>query len=163
MPGGINRYQIDYIMVKQRFKNQSKDSRSYSEPDIDSDHNVVIMKYRLILKKLNEKETIKWNLDNLKDEEKTKCLRQIIKQEVDNGLKSNDNIENRWKTIEQGILKGTEKVLGKEINKKKKPWITAEIIKLMGERRKYKTINTEHGRQKYKELRVVYCGTRTDT
>lgn len=152
MPGDINRYQIDYIMVKQRFKNQAKDSRSYAGPDIDSDHNVVIMKYRLNLKKLKKKESTKWNLDSLKDEEKIKCLQQEIKQEID-GVEPNDNIENRWKQIEQGIIKGTEKVLGKKINKNKKPWITAEIINLMDQRRKYKNISTEQGQQKYRQLR----------
>lgn len=38
----MNRYQIDYIMVKNRFKNQVKESRSYPEADIDSDHNLVM-------------------------------------------------------------------------------------------------------------------------
>lgn len=42
MPGDMNRYQIDYIMVKNRFKNQVKESRSYPEADIDSDHNLVM-------------------------------------------------------------------------------------------------------------------------
>ena len=47
MPGDIGRYQIDYIMVRQRFKNQVKDCRSYPGPDIDSDHTLVMMKYKL--------------------------------------------------------------------------------------------------------------------
>ncbi|XP_025423375.1 craniofacial development protein 2-like isoform X1 [Sipha flava] len=37
MPGDISRYQIDYIMVKNRFKNQVKESISYPGADIDSD------------------------------------------------------------------------------------------------------------------------------
>ena len=37
-PGDGNRYQIDYIMIKQRYRNSIKDARSYSGPEADTDH-----------------------------------------------------------------------------------------------------------------------------
>jgi len=37
MPGDISIYQINYIMVRKRFKNQVKDCRTYPGVDIDSD------------------------------------------------------------------------------------------------------------------------------
>lgn len=40
MPGDIKRYQIAFIMIKNRFKNQDKDSRSYPGADIDSGHSL---------------------------------------------------------------------------------------------------------------------------
>lgn len=44
-------------MVKNRFKNQVKESRSYPEADIDSDHNLVMMKCKLKFKrKMGKKE-----------------------------------------------------------------------------------------------------------
>lgn len=43
IPGDINRYQIDYIIIKNRFKNQTKDSRNYPGADVNSDHNLVMM------------------------------------------------------------------------------------------------------------------------
>jgi len=51
MPGDINIYQINYIMVKKRFRNQVKDCRSYPGADIDSDHNLLMMKSNQISRK----------------------------------------------------------------------------------------------------------------
>lgn len=69
MPGDINRYQIDYIMVKNRFKNQVKKSRSYPGADIDSDHNLVMMKCELKFKSITDKkkEIVQWKIKNLRD------------------------------------------------------------------------------------------------
>lgn len=47
IPGDNSRYQIDYILVKNRFKNQIKCCKTYSNADCDSDHNPVIMKCKL--------------------------------------------------------------------------------------------------------------------
>jgi len=53
-PGDIGhqRYQIDYILVRQQFRNGVKSSASYLGADIDSDHNLVAMKMRVKLKKI---------------------------------------------------------------------------------------------------------------
>lgn len=39
-------------MVKKRFRNQVKDDRNYLGADINSDHNVVMMKYDLKFKRI---------------------------------------------------------------------------------------------------------------
>jgi len=71
MPRGGNRYQLDYILVRKRYKNQIKHSKSYPGPDIDSDHNLVIMENRLCLKKSvrNQETKKKWCVEKLKQEE----------------------------------------------------------------------------------------------
>ncbi|XP_025406587.1 craniofacial development protein 2-like [Sipha flava] len=69
MPGDVGRYQIDFIMVKNRFKNQVKDSRSYPGADIDSDHNLVMMKCNLNFKKIKRRgNTNRWQTNKLKEE-----------------------------------------------------------------------------------------------
>ena len=40
----LARFQIDYIMVKHRYRNAVKKSYSYPGADCDSDHNLVLMK-----------------------------------------------------------------------------------------------------------------------
>lgn len=45
-PGDRNRYQIDFTLVKTKFRNQIKSSY-----DIDSDHNLVMAKYNIKFKK----------------------------------------------------------------------------------------------------------------
>ncbi|VVC44948.1 Endonuclease/exonuclease/phosphatase [Cinara cedri] len=54
-PGDIRKAQIDYIMVKNRFKNQVKNSKSYPGADIGSDHNLVVAKCESKFKKLEKK------------------------------------------------------------------------------------------------------------
>ena len=69
-PGDISRYQLDYIIVRQRYKKSVKSSHSYPGADIGSDHNMVMMslaelklkriqrpkrKRRLDLEELNKK------------------------------------------------------------------------------------------------------------
>lgn len=51
MRGDVGSYKIYIIMVKNRFKNQVKDNRSNPSADIDNDHNLLMLKYNLKLKK----------------------------------------------------------------------------------------------------------------
>lgn len=51
MPGEIAHYQIYYILVKNCSKNQLKFCKTYPCADCDSDHNLIMVKYKLRLKK----------------------------------------------------------------------------------------------------------------
>ena len=46
----MRRFQIDYILVKQRFRNPVKDCKNYPGADISSDHNLIAMKCQLKFK-----------------------------------------------------------------------------------------------------------------
>ena len=68
-PGDIDekRYQIDYILVRQRFRNSVKSSKSYPGADIDSDHNLVAMKVSVKLKRtVKGRSRQKWNMSQFK-------------------------------------------------------------------------------------------------
>lgn len=52
MPGDTGIYQIDYIIAKNRFKNQVKDSRNYPGALINSDHNLIVIKCNLKFSKI---------------------------------------------------------------------------------------------------------------
>lgn len=67
-------------MVRERFKNQVKNSRSYPGADIGGDHNLVMMKCELKYKKLAKK--------NIKCIEIAKLKRTEIKEEFER--KTND-------------------------------------------------------------------------
>jgi len=68
-PGGINRYQIDYILVNSNFNTLIKSCYSYPGAEMDSDHKLVMAKCCLKHKKyqVKGKKTVKWDLQNLKD------------------------------------------------------------------------------------------------
>ena len=66
-PGDTRRLQIDYILVKQRYRNSVKNAAAYPGADCNSDHNLVMMKTKLKLKRLyGGKRIKKWNMEKLK-------------------------------------------------------------------------------------------------
>ena len=85
MPGDIQRHQIDYILVKQRLRNQVKDCKSYPGADADSDHNPVIIKCShkfTTTKKATRPD--KCNARKLQDKETRKLFQKAVRDELVN-------------------------------------------------------------------------------
>src|SRR6476619_7185053 len=77
----LKRYQIDYILVQQRYRNRVKSSWSYPGADVDSDHHLVAMRLKFKLKKIpRRKQLKKWKLDSLISKEE--LFRKYIKEAV---------------------------------------------------------------------------------
>lgn len=159
MPGDINRYQLDYIMVKNRYKNQIKSSKSYPGVDIDSDHNRVMMKSVLKFKKLERPENKgpDWNLCQLKQPEIRKLFGKKCKEKLDTkgNPKTDDcnNIEHGWRCIKESIIQFAEEVLIREKLASKREWITMEIVQDIGRRRLLINKIDEESKKQYKTLR----------
>jgi len=68
------------------------------------------------------------------------------------GCKSG-NVEVQWNNIKEFVLDTISDLVGKVKKRERKPWITQEMISKMGERRKWKNVNTEEGRKNYRRLR----------
>ncbi|XP_060873900.1 craniofacial development protein 2-like [Metopolophium dirhodum] len=84
-PGDTAIYQIDYIITKQRFKNQIKQCKTYPGADIDSDHNLIIMETNLKYKKIKKGVfTNKWNLEVFKKDEKRIEFKEKCKKALNN-------------------------------------------------------------------------------
>jgi hypothetical protein len=66
-PGDWSRHQLDYILVKHRFRKSVKDVKTMPGTDIDSDHNLLIAKFRTRLKKIIsfQKRRPRWDLEKL--------------------------------------------------------------------------------------------------
>ncbi|CAI6352699.1 unnamed protein product [Macrosiphum euphorbiae] len=157
MPGGRARYQIDYILVRNRYKNQVKKCKTYPGADINSDHNLVLMETNLSLKrkKPNECTKRKWCMDKLKNEE----IRSDFNEELNNLLqeansnKNQDNDKVEWEKLRDTMTKAAEKHLKFTKEMPTKPWINNEIIDLIEKRRKYKNAVSEEGIAEYKNYR----------
>lgn len=54
IPGDIRRYQIDYIILRKRFRNQEHRCKTYPGANVNSDHNLLIMKYNVLYEKLTQ-------------------------------------------------------------------------------------------------------------
>uniref|UniRef100_A0A8D8Y198 Craniofacial development protein 2 n=1 Tax=Cacopsylla melanoneura TaxID=428564 RepID=A0A8D8Y198_9HEMI len=129
-PGDKRRYQIDYILVKRRFRNQVKSSHTYPGYDIDSDHNLLVAKCDIKLRKLHLKTKSRLCIENLK-------LTQIRKnyEEATNRISESTN---DWNNIKEIIEQASLQTIGKTQTKKRKPWMTEEIMKLIQERNVYR-------------------------
>lgn len=156
-PGDTARYQIDYIMTKQRFRNQVKQCKTYPGADINSDHNLVIMETQLKYKILKKGRCIKkWNLEMLKIEEKiiefeNKCHKEF--HNIKTNVINSHTVEEKWNIIKRTLKSQAREVIGSQRKESRKPWMTDEIIKLINERRKYKNQNNVQEQQIYKRIR----------
>jgi exonuclease III len=66
-PGDRSRHQLDYILVKHRFRNRVKDVQTLPGADIDSDHNLLVAKICTRFKKIIrfQKRRSQWDLEKL--------------------------------------------------------------------------------------------------
>jgi hypothetical protein len=62
----------------------------------------------------------------------------------------NRNVEEQWNYIKKCLLDTMSDWVGKVEKRARKPWIMQEMISKMDERRKWKSVNTEAGRQNYR-------------
>ncbi|KAI5718650.1 hypothetical protein M8J77_024598 [Diaphorina citri] len=152
-PGDVRRAQIDYIMVKNRFKNQIKNCRSYPAADIGSDHNLVMMHAELKYKKLEKKKVKKYDFSKLKNERVKEEYERRTNSMAERNITEDMTIENEWNNIKEGILKTADNLLKSEPNTKRKPWISEEVINLINERRNFKNRNDDESKQRYRALR----------
>lgn len=159
LPGDINRYQLDYIMIKNRYENQIKSSKSFPGADIDSDHNLVMIKSVLKFKKLEKPKNKghKWNLCLLKQPEIRKLFEKKCKDKLETKSKPRiddyNNIEHGWRRIKESIVQSAEEILNREKPAPKCEWITMEIVQDIERRRLLKNKTDEESKRQYKKLR----------
>ena len=109
-PGDRARYQLDYIMVRERYRNSVKNSRALPGADVDSDHNLVAMTAHLQLKFIKKKipRAKRW------DKEKLKIVGGKLTQKIEEGLveKKEATTEERWRALKEVIVKETVEAVG---------------------------------------------------
>lgn len=152
-PGDTGRFQLDYILVKHRYRNSVKNSRAYPGADANSDHNLVVAKIELKLKKIPRRAKVKrWCLSNLQS--KKVQFQTVVEKELAEGSGRHDGkIDSQWTRLKDAIKGGAAKVFGFQSERvAKKPWVSEEMIEKMNERRKWKGSRTEEGRKKYLRL-----------
>ncbi|KAI5738445.1 hypothetical protein M8J77_007179 [Diaphorina citri] len=150
-PGDSRRFQIDYILTNQRYKNSIVKVRTYPGADIFSDHNLLVAEVRTKLKRMQRRNKVKkWDTSKLKTSEGG-----VFAEKVEEELKKNAvnvNIKEEWNTIKSSIKNALEKSVGKEARTPRKEWITREMMEKMEKRRQLKNDNSDEGRRKYKMM-----------
>ena len=141
--------------MKRRYWNSVSNAKTYLGADADSDHNPVVIVIRMKLKKvLKEKRRESLHMERLKDDTTvSEYLRQSNLNMESAAPDDAMNISVRWTRLKEIVTRTARETLGNVKRKdNKKPWITAEMIDKMEERRTWKSVNTEEGQKKYKTL-----------
>ena len=102
-PGDWSRHQLDYFLVKHRFRNSVKDVQTLPGADIDYDHNLLVAKVCTRLKKIIrfQKSRPRWDLEKLSAE------RQRVQDTLEEQLGAieceSGNAEVQWKNIKECV------------------------------------------------------------
>jgi len=148
-PGNNIRNQIDYILIKERYRNALKACKAYPGADCGSDHNPVIAKMELKLRKLKKsQQNKKLDLQLLKTDVdmkrkytiEVKNQFEILSEETD----SEEDANKEWNIWKESLTAAAEKVVPAVKKKKNKQWMTEEILDKMEERRKNKGNHTRY-------------------
>ena len=146
-PGDISRNQIDYILIRKRFRNSVKQCKTYPGADINSDHNPLIAKISIKLKRamptsLKKKTSIDYGkLATPAMQEKylidVKNQYEVLSMETDVQETNISSSDKKWNLLKNSILHANENAPKIE-RKKKQIWMTDQIMNLMAERKKAK-------------------------
>ena len=133
-PDGEHQNQIDYILCSQRWRSSIQSTKTRPGADCGSDHELLIAKFRLKLKKLG-KTTRPFRYD----------LNQIpydYTVEVTNRFKGLELVDRVPKESWMEICNSVQEAVTKTISKKKKckraKWLSEEALQIAEERREVK-------------------------
>jgi len=120
-----NGYQLDYTVVSERYKNIVKDAHAYPGAIINSDHNLVMMKVRLHMKRPRRgKQKVMWKRELLKNKDVESDFNDAILKVMKSENCDIIGIETNWQKIKRKyrLLYGAKKVIGvKEKKREKNP------------------------------------------
>ena len=132
-PNGEHHNQIDYIMVKRRFETSINIVKKISFPgaDIGSDHDLVMMTFKLHLKKVNKQghTRIRFDLEKLKDPEVAETFKAMRGEKfapltfLDADDSNMDDLVNKFNVA---VTETANETIGK-YRHKKQPWVAAFI------------------------------------
>ena len=151
---GEHHNQIDYIMVKRRFRSSINiaKTRSFPGADIRSDHELVIMTFKLHLKRVNKQ--FKFDLDKLKDPTIAEAFEAMIGGKfaalttLCDDDRDTDTITN---TLNTAVTDTANEILGK-YHTVKKPWVTNDVLDLCDKRRELKKKSDTEGAKEYRAI-----------
>lgn len=151
-PGGLYKNQIDYILIKSRWRTSVKNTKTYPGKDCHSDHQFLAAELRIKLSRSQPAKTFR-NLWGLKHNEnfKTRAKAEISKLNSHTQLYNDSNsLWDKTKTVLMEVASETEATT----KQKRKTWITEETWKKIESRKQLKTagLHKEEDREQYNRL-----------
>ena len=145
-PGDRKRNQIDYIMINNRFRNSVKNTKTYPGADVNSDHNPVLCKLHVKLKKIAHRRVQDPQIDasalkqpdlqqkylvdvrNRYEHLMIECMEQYRRENPE------EKIDNKWDSLRKSIQTSNENLPIRKA-KNKQTWMTDGILEKMSERK----------------------------
>ena len=158
-PNGKVHNQIDYILVRKRFRSGVNIARTRSFPgaDVGSDHNLLMTTYRVRLKKTRKPKQlrIKYDLEKLKDPKVAQAFEASIGGKFAPLICIGDSewdLESMVNTFNTAFTETAADELGKQ-RRVKKPWVNKDVLDLCDKRRELKNKKgTREGAKQYRKM-----------
>ena len=157
-PDGKHHNQIDYILVKKRFRSGVNIHRTRSFPgaDIGSDHDLVMMAFQVRLKMARKpnQPRLRFDFEKLRNPDVACTFQATIGGKFAPlvGLSDEDmDMDTMITTYNTAVTDAASEILGKE-RRRKKPWVTKDVLDLCDERRDLKKKRYEaEGAKEYRK------------
>ena len=135
-PGNRVRNQIDYILVKSRWRSSIKIAKTLPGADIGSDHQLLITDLRLKLKKVKRHDIIKrYDLTHLNDQYKLEVSNSFSVLMTNEEEMTPDEL---WDSMKDTISQAAKKHIPTKKKKRGTSWLSQDVIDLADERRELK-------------------------
>ena len=149
-------------MIKKRFRNNVKQVKAYPGADVNSDHNLVVIKLKVKLKKVQKTQGREHlNLDLLRENNYRSRYNIEIRNQYDileqveceqSPTDQKEYVAMEWAKTKNTIQNAMKITLPNKENTKRKKWMTNEILNKMGQRRQYKNNDKERYNEIDKEI-----------
>ncbi|XP_072395061.1 uncharacterized protein [Diabrotica undecimpunctata] len=137
----VIRNQIDFLLICKRYQNSIKSVKSYPGADVRSDHNPVVGRFKINLKKLVAKTKVeRIQVSRLRDPSTKEQVTIKIKEELTKiEIIPTEDANWKWHMLKDALVRSCKTTLTPKLIKNKNEWMTDEILDLMEARRSYKT------------------------
>ena len=101
-PDGRTKNEIDYILIRSRFKSSALICRAYPKADCGSDHNLVAARLRLRFtakKAITTTRKVRWNVDKLREEEQHEAYNEELAHVVRNTQSDKTRQQDKTQTL----------------------------------------------------------------
>ena len=155
-PDGKHHNQIDYILAKKRFRSGVNIHRTRSFPgaDIGSNHDLVMMTFQVRLKMARKpnQPRLRFDLEKLRNPDVACTFQATIGGKLAPLIGLSDmDMDTMITTYNTAVTDAASEILGKE-RRRKKPWVTKDVLDLCDERRDLKKKRYEaEGAKEYRE------------
>ena len=155
-PNGRTVTQIDHICISTKWRHSLMGVRAYREADIGSDHYLVKNPVRIKLMAVKKMQSSCKRLpaiENVRDQSKIKEYNIALSNRFKD-LPVDENLDNEWEFIKEGIREVSINVLGQQPRRRKQQHLFQETKDLISERSKIKqkTPHVEGNRSEYSLL-----------